>query len=139
MAHATATSVDPTPVANAPSAPYVVVCGESPPMITSPGPTRPFCGEHAMFDAGTANLGTRWLPVEGELANSLHQVSGRDVLVRREMVGDEDGCFGSLLRVGALDLFELVDRQRGGQLVGKVHVDLHHEDLARPHDTSRPA
>ena len=41
-----AASVEPTPVANAPSAPYVQVW-QSAPMITSPGPTTPCSGSSA--------------------------------------------------------------------------------------------
>ena len=84
-----AASVEPTPVAKAPSAPYVQVW-ESAPMMTSPGTDHALLGQERVLDAHAADLVVvRDALRAREVAHHLGLLGGLDVLVGRVVVGDE--------------------------------------------------
>jgi len=67
-----------------------------------------------------------------ELPHLLHEAGGLDVLVRREVIRDE----GDALRVEDTresGLLELVDGDRGGDVVTQAEVDAGHDQLAGRH------
>jgi len=72
-----------------------------------------------------------------ELAHHLALLGGLDVLVRREMIRDENDLVAveHVRRPGPL---ELLDRQRRGDVVRQGDVDRHPDDLPR-HTLARPA
>ncbi len=72
------------------------------------------------------------LVLAGELAHLLGLARRLDVLVRREVVGHQ-GDAGRVEDLREPGLLELVDRQRGGDVVGQREVDLRLDDVAGMH------
>ncbi len=88
------------------------------------GPDQALLGQEGMLHAHPAHVVVVDDPVLlRELAHLLDQSGRLDVLVRREVVGDQRDPFGveHMLEPG---LFELVDGHAGGDVVAKAEIEL---------------
>ena len=64
----------------------------------------------------------------GKLAHLRHQTGSLDVLVRREMVGEERDL-GRIEHVVEAGLLELVDGHPGGYIVAEAQVERRHDEI----------
>ncbi len=128
VAMPTATSVEPMPVAKAPSAPAVQVC-ESAPMTRSPG---------FAYDSAT-----RWWLTPSSTSESVAPARAQNSrIVRCALASSLRGAgaawsmkntqVGACTHRGA-ELVDLLDRQRPGAVLGDRHVDVADHDLAGLH------
>ncbi len=95
-----------------------------------PGADEPLFGQEGVLDAHLADLEVVGdLVVAGERPHRLGLLGGLDVLVRGEVVGHE----GDLLFVKdrlLAELGELIDGDRGGDVVSKHQIQVGHDQLA---------
>jgi len=95
------------------------------------GDDDPLLGEEGVLDPGAAHVEVVREPLfPGELPEELRMLGRLDVLVGGEMVGHEDDARRVEDAPGAR-LPELLDRDRGGDVVAEGDVHRGHHDLAR--------